>query len=293
MKLRSIPYGYTVQNGKPVTHPDESIIVRRIFTDYLGGASLLSIAQALTADKIEFLPERSDWNKNRIKRILEDIRYLGTDTYPALISEDMFRGTQAVKDSNNNQRIKSEVPFRLPCPVECTCGHKMNRRHDSRRKLSQELWTCQNPDCKRIININDDALLGELTELLNRLIGNPSVVQTNADESAEPPIEIRRLQNEVNRQLDSLDFEKEQVKKAIFTLAAEKYSQIDNQNIIAKMLRAELKKQAPLSHFSTELFKRTVSKILFDENGQTVLALKNGQNIGKEPNYADSDNANC
>lgn len=293
MKLRSIPYGYTVQNGKPVTHPDESIIVRRTFTDYLGGASLLSIAQALTADKIEFLPERSDWNKNRIKRILEDIRYLGTDTYPALISEDMFRGTQAVKDSNNNQRIKSEVPFRLPCPVECTCGHKMNRRHDSRRKLSQELWTCQNPDCKRIININDDALLGELTELLNRLIGNPSVVQTNADESAEPPIEIRRLQNEVNRQLDSLDFEKEQVKKAIFTLATEKYSQIDNQNIIAKMLRAELKKQAPLSHFSTELFKRTVSKILFDENGQTVLALKNGQNIGKEPNYADSDNANC
>lgn len=293
MKLRSIPYGYTVQNGKPVTHPDESIIIRRIFTDYLGGASLLSIAQALTADKIEFLPERSDWNKNRIKRILEDIRYLGTDTYPALISEDMFRGTQAVKDSNNNQRIKSEVPFRLPCPVECTCGHKMNRRHDSRRKLSQELWTCQNPDCKRIININDDALLGELTELLNRLIGNPSVVQTNADESAEPPIEIRRLQNEVNRQLDSLDFEKEQVKKAIFTLAAEKYSQIDNQNIIAKMLRAELKKQAPLSHFSTELFKRTVSKILFDENGQTVLTLKNGQNIGKESNYADSDNANC
>ncbi len=289
MKLRTIPYGYTVLNGVTVPHPGESKIIRRIFKDYLGGASLLKIAQALTAEKVEFLPGRCDWNKNRIKRILEDTRYLGTNTYPALVNEDMHHRAQAVKDSNNNQLNKSEVPFRLPCPVECFCRGKMNRRHDTRRKLSQELWTCQNPDCKRIVNINDDVLLVEITELLNRLIINPSLIQTGSTEP-DPPIEVRRLQNEVDRQLDSFNFEKEQVKTAIFSLAAEKYRQADQQNIISQMMRAELEKQAPLSHFSPELFKRTVSKMLFDGDGNTALVLKNGQNIGKEPDYADGNN---
>lgn len=292
MKMRTIPYGYTVQNGETAPHPGESKIVRRIFKDYLGGASLLIIAQVLAAEKVEFLPDRCDWNKNRIKRILEDTRYLGTDTYPALINEDMHHRAQAVKDSNNNQLNKSEVPFRLPCPVECVCGFKMNRRHDTRRKRSQELWTCQNPDCKRIVNINDDSLLGELTELLNRLIGNPSLIRLDAHEDADPPIEVRRLQNEVNRQLDSFDFEKERVKAAIFSLAAEKYRQTDNQKIISQMMRAEFEKQAPLSHFFPELFKRTISRILFDGDGKPVLVLKNGQNIGKESNHADSNNTN-
>lgn len=290
MKMRTIPYGYAIKNGETVSHPCESNIVRRIFKDYLGGASLLVIAQALTAEREEFLPNRCNWNKNRIKRILEDTRYLGTDTYPALIYEDMHHRAQAVKDSNNNQLNKSEIPFRLPCPVECICGAKMNRRHDTRRKLSQELWTCQNSDCKRIVNINDDALLGEITILLNRIIDNPSLIQSDALENAEQPIEIRRLQNEVKRQLDSFDFEKEQVKAAIFSLAAEKYRQTDSQNIITQIMRTELEKQAPLSHFSPELFKRTVSRMLFDGDGKPILVLKNGQNIGKESDHADSNN---
>jgi hypothetical protein len=34
----------------------------------------------------------------------------------------------------------------------------MKRRHDARRKASQEVWTCQNPDCHIIVNIGDDML---------------------------------------------------------------------------------------------------------------------------------------
>ena len=76
---RSIPYGYAVENGRNVPRPEESEVIRRVFADYLGGQSLLKIARALAAEGVEFLPGRSDWNKNRVKRILEDERYLGTD----------------------------------------------------------------------------------------------------------------------------------------------------------------------------------------------------------------------
>jgi hypothetical protein len=88
---RIIPYGYAVKKGKTILHSAESAIVKRIFTDYIGGASLLKLAQALSAEKVEFIPGRSDWNKNRVGRILEDERYLGSGTYPAIISKDMYR----------------------------------------------------------------------------------------------------------------------------------------------------------------------------------------------------------
>ncbi|MDD4494430.1 MAG: recombinase family protein [Eubacteriales bacterium] len=285
---RIIPYGYAMENGKNIIHPQESKIIRRIYADYLGGASLLRIAQTLTDEKIEFLPGRSDWNKNRVKRILEDERYLGTDTYPAIIGEDMFRKAQAVKDSNNNQtKNQSEVSFHLRCPAECFCGGKMNRRHDSRRKVSQDLWTCQNPDCKRIVNINDGILLGGITAILNRLIADPSLIQTDSITDTDPPLEVRRLQGEVNRQLDGYGPDKESLKEAVFKLAAEKYRNIDPSNIISFMLRAAFEQSEPLSSFSLTLFKQTVRQIQFDENGDSALVLKNNQRIGKEIDHAD------
>ena len=101
MKQRSIPYGYTVKNGKNLPHADEFIIVQRIFKEYFEGGSFKSIAQTLTHENISFLPGRSDWNKNRIKRILEDTRYTGTSAYPAIISTDVFGQIQTVKNSNS------------------------------------------------------------------------------------------------------------------------------------------------------------------------------------------------
>ena len=104
---RVIPYGYIIQNGQNVPHPDEVMIIRRIFADYLGGSSLLKIAQALTAEGIEFLPGRCDWNKNRVKRILEDVRYTGTGTYPAVISEDIYYKALKCKENKNNCQLST------------------------------------------------------------------------------------------------------------------------------------------------------------------------------------------
>jgi hypothetical protein len=286
---RIIPYGYAVEKGKNVLHPQESETVRRIFADYLAGASLLKIAQTLTAEKMEFIPDRSDWNKNRVGRILKDERYLGTDTYPALISEDMHRQAQTVRDSNNNQRPKSEKPDRLPCTVECAlCGAKMKRRHDGRRKASREVWMCQSPDCHIIVNKSDDELLIDVTFILGRLIANPSLIEPGSA-PAVPSMEVRRLQNEADRELDSFEFDKDRAKKKLFELAREKYRHIDNRQVKSYMARAAFDQSEPLSSFMPELFKRTVQKIQMDAGGKIALVLKNNQIIGKEDDHANDD----
>ena len=51
-KVRTIPYGYTVRNGKTIIEPNEARCIRKIFSDYINGASLKDIADDLTESQI-------------------------------------------------------------------------------------------------------------------------------------------------------------------------------------------------------------------------------------------------
>ena len=85
MKNRRFPYGYEMRDGEIVICQTEAEIVRTIFRDYVDGKGLKDIAEKLTALKVEYLPGESNWNKSRIKRMIEDKRYLGDSTYPQIL----------------------------------------------------------------------------------------------------------------------------------------------------------------------------------------------------------------
>ena len=50
-KIRYIPYGYTMRNGRTVIAQDEAVVIRGIFSAYINGASLQSIAELLTESR--------------------------------------------------------------------------------------------------------------------------------------------------------------------------------------------------------------------------------------------------
>ena len=76
MKNRPIPYGYAFENGKIVIHTIESGIVSEIFRSYLAGQPLSAIASGLNSRRIEYMPGIVGWDKARLKRVLEDRRYI-------------------------------------------------------------------------------------------------------------------------------------------------------------------------------------------------------------------------
>lgn len=90
MKIRNIPFGYTMENGKILCHPTESQAVQDIFSDYLDGQSLLRIAKNLNERQVEYLPGTTGWNKARLKRIIEDKRYIGNASYPPIIEQSIY-----------------------------------------------------------------------------------------------------------------------------------------------------------------------------------------------------------
>ncbi|MEE1002513.1 MAG: recombinase family protein [Acutalibacteraceae bacterium] len=294
MKIRNIPYGYQFKNGSISIQETEIKIVKRIFTEYLNGLSLLKIAKQLNNEQIEYMPGVCGWNKSRIKRIIEDERYLGTNGYPPIIDEDTHKTLMQIKSEKNTQKgtNRKEDIFNLGVPILCPkCGSKMCRRHDSNRKC-QDWWLCQNNNCKNIISISDNDLIYGITECLNTVINKPDIIETVTDVDKEPSLDVYRLENEISRMLDSHCFDKSSLRKKMLERVSLKYKDIDSQKYISKRLKADFANASPLSAFSMDLFNRTVKAIKLSDDGAANIILINEQQIGKEQSgNANSGNA--
>lgn len=284
MKKRNISFGYQFENGKIIRHPAESRIVSNIFEDYLQGGSLLQIAKKLNGCGAEYMPGVTGWNKARLKRIVEDVRYLGDETYPPIIDTDTFGKAQKIKAERNTQKDidRSADIYSLNIPVCCEqCGQLMRRMHDSRTSFGEK-WICQG--CGAIIKIGDEKLLADVTECLNMVIGDTKLIDVPLRQK-EPSSCLRRLENEIGRLLDSSEIEKETLKNKIFECASLRYSEMDTTESVTEMLKAAFEKSGPLSQYNQELTERTVSSISLNHDGSICLTLKNGRKIRKENRY--------
>ncbi len=290
MKIRNIPYGYQYKNGSIAIHEKETETVKRIFTEYLNGLSLLKIAEQLNNEQIEYMPGVCGWNKSKIKRIIEDERYLGTNGYPPIIDEDTHKTLIQIKSEKNTQKgtdRKADI-FNLGVPILCPkCGSKMCRRHDSNRKC-QDWWLCQNDNCKKTIGISDNDLIYGITECLNTIISNPDIIETVTAVDKESSLDVRRLENEIIRMLDSHGFDKSSLRKKMLECVSVKYRNIDSRKYISEKLKADFANASPLINFSMDLFNRTVKTITFSTDDAVSIILINDQQIGKEQ----SSNAN-
>lgn len=281
MKTRNIPFGYRMENGKIVLHPTESQAVKDIFSDYLGGQSLLKIAQSLNERQVEYLPGTTGWNKARLKRIIEDKRYIGGDDYPSIIEQRIYDKAQAVRASRNTQKSLDRTAdiFRLQLPVLCEkCGEPMQRRHDSRTTFGEK-WICKT--CGKVIKISDDAFLSAITECINYVIAEPGILQYDPAPT-EPPVAIIRLKNEIGRLLDSPTIEKEPLKNRILEYASLLYETLDTARYITERIRATLQRTGLISCYNGELTAKIAAVITLHADKTVSLTLKNGQRIRKE-----------
>ena len=58
MNHRYMPFGYQVKEGVVTVKTEEAVVIKLIFTQYLSGMSLKKIAEMLTMEKVEFLPQQ-------------------------------------------------------------------------------------------------------------------------------------------------------------------------------------------------------------------------------------------
>lgn len=278
-----------MEQGKTVIIPSEAENIQRIFREYLSGASLKTIAQTLTAEKIPYLPGKWEWNKNRIVRILCDERYLGTEDYEPIIDADVFRQAQEIRLERNTQTAYNKEMVISPAvvPILCgKCGHPTKRRNDRRSRFLQK-HICENHECKEEYRINDEKMITLITELLAQ-----AEPETPKSEQRDTALEMRRMENEIARMLERPGTDTDELKKMILECAALKYKAVSNGQAVYDKLRTDLDKTTPSSLYTRKAVMETIREIVLVDDDTIQITLSNGQILGKEqPNGTDYDSA--
>lgn len=283
-KHRSLPFGYTITDGRLIIEPSEAEAIRKIFADYAGGASLSELAATLTKLQIPYSEKRTEWNKNMVARIIGNRKYTGADGFDPIIDLDIFKEANLSKD----QKIKKQhchdnttigiFRARLICKA---CGSRMIRLYEKRNR-EQVRWICENPACRIRICISDELLECRVVDRMNLIIDNPDLLECPDCYLIEDSGSIQRSRTaqELGRMCDSGNYSDEQLLDVILSGAQKRYDQCPqvqgNAITGVSIAFSEAEKSEELD---TELFLKTANHILLDADGSLQLRLKNGKDI--------------
>ena len=280
MRNRNIPFGYCYQNGIMAVHPQESQTVQAVFTAYLSGEPLSKIAAHLTAKLVEYLPGRWQWDKARVKRILDNSKYMGEGDFPQIITHKEFQMAHQKKEraNTNRQSVDEDVKLFKGLTYCHHCGSPMMRRMDSRME-HPVTWKC--PQCGYFLPLPDEEFKQRVFQLQQSLVDKPLLAETEEETIPVASMEARRLTNEIFRKLDSGDFSEEELVNLALQCGLKNYEAITSARDITERLTATLLHAGPLSAFDRELFQRTVSEIHLTRKGEILLKLQNGVFFGE------------
>ena len=246
---------------------------------YLAGHSMKRIAEAMTEQGVAYHRDKPCWNKNMVKRILDNRKYLGEGEYLRIIRDEDFLAAQQLKEDKN---------LYAPCPTNIApikeklvcgvCGSGMMRLSLGKGAAR---WKCQNPDCPCAVRFPDSELCGKVDDCLRVIAQTPELL---ADcEVSPPPVQsdVMRLENELvaafNRGTESTDY----MKALIFAVAAEKYKQIPDHTLQRKVrsLQEKVTAQELTDQLKQELLDTVVQAIQIGIGTTVTMQLINGQSV--------------
>ena len=198
MTNRKNLYGYHIENGELAIVPQEAQTVKRIATMYIAGASYQAVADSLNKAGTVFCPEAPMWNKHKVKRLLENPRYTGTDGYPPILDEAAFQAVQAqIRSKTEGYTFKEKRPaLQLKEYLHCICGGAFHRLAGANRKRDTLYLKCQ--VCGQQVTISDNDLLAAVSLQMAEHDRPDSMPYA-------PSSEVIRLTNAINRGLEHPD----------------------------------------------------------------------------------------
>ena len=256
MANRKILYGYQITRGELVIRAEEQLIVHKVFTTYLAGLSYQALADQLNADNIPFAQESPLWNKHKIKRMLENPRYTGTDRYPPIIDQDTFRQVQ----EKIAEKTKGQLPHRTeadrlwPKLHSGCCQARLFRIGGPGGHNRQIRLRCS--ACRNTFAIGKEELLAQTARQL-------AVHEKPICKPYAPSTEAVRLANAIDRALEQHGDGKE-VLSCILQGASARYDCCNN-GVDAD------ESQLQTGQINWDCFERTVSRIIIEMDGTVTM----------------------
>ena len=276
-KIRYIPYGYTMRDGRTVISNQEAEVIREIFKAYIGGASLKDIAEELTSRQIPYTEKTATWDKARIARIIDNAKYVGTTEYDPIVDEDLYEAAVSLKTARQRNTFSKENNaielLRNYVRCEC-CGAPMRRRISSKHRI-RESWNCSNPECGVRIRISDAQLIETLTVLINRIILNTHLLQPRKKKRYEPDAKVTKMNNEIALELERDHPNEDFIISKTIEVATLMYEQSNAKlNIAVAIARRMAQTMVTQTEFNEEYFTSLASYITLGDQGRVVLHTK-------------------
>lgn len=197
------------ESGHLIINPAEAEIVKRIFREYLEGASCQKIARGLERDGIRTARGNPRWHDSTVRKILENEKYMGDallqktytidfrnkkrgknngtlpqyyieDDHEPIIPKDIFLRVQeemARRGTENSRKRRFSSNHAFSQIVFCSeCEEIYKRLHWNNRGSKYIVWRCSSHlHEKKTCNsrtVREDVLQDAFLEAVNQIVGN-------------------------------------------------------------------------------------------------------------------------
>lgn len=204
MELRRVLFGYRQDHTGFHIDEEEAGIVRAIFASYISGDTMKAIASGLTDRGVLYYQNKSNWDNNMVKRILDNPNYCGCGDYPPIISTADYEQAASIKERKNyrkNQKSVTPAVSFLKTHVFCeSCGNRVTRRNYQGRGFR---WLCEN-QCTFGRKVLDEDLSSALDTCISQIKMDPHLTEAPADatDPYTPSLAVRRAESELNHSLE-------------------------------------------------------------------------------------------
>lgn len=107
MSWSIVPFGYIYKNENYIPHPIQGPIVQRIFNDYLNGASITKIHEALNAEG--HIGKDVNWSHRSVRTVLDNPVYAGINRY---LNEDYYGNHEPLITKEIFDKVQEELAIR-------------------------------------------------------------------------------------------------------------------------------------------------------------------------------------
>lgn len=271
---RVIPYGYKVENGQITFCIEETIEVKNIYTAYKNGMSYQAIADDLTQRKVCYLENRYDWNKSRVKRILQNNRYIGNADYPQMISDLEYNNIQSmIENKSSGKRETPRDVLMLRGSMRCQkCGATLTRYMTHKR----DVWKCPHGGCN--ISITNIDLTRKLQEKYKEINGEELLEQEDNNKDATNA-ELEWIVDSFRKEISAENIDEEKAKQLILSYAMAEYS--CTQDTITLIAEQKIKQILTDNTYQSTIEKITLiaDSIVVNQDKTIDIILKTGKKL--------------
>lgn len=292
MMQRHMPIGYRMVDGKIQIEEQKASVVKRVFRNYLSGASTYVLARELTSMRFLNGNSKASWSHGSVGKILENVKYLGDEFYPQMIDAGLFEQVQKRRKERCEQLGRSMQPNsahhqhafsgRLRCG-ECGEVYRKYIEHCGRR-TEKSFWKCKryiykNRVCCRCGFLTDEQIEKAFLDVANRILTRIQILdQKPKKEPISYNLEFDRLDQQIKELEAEGRYSSKELPALIYERAKACYqtAQIDDVSYNFRKMKQAFSGRQPLREFDRELYRVVVKQVTVYANHRLVFEFISG-----------------